>query len=53
MGEVLAFAPRPPAGDWTASERGLLLLLTQHLEKSYGEIDAIFGQTVPAIPGTS
>lgn len=45
MGEVLAFAPRPPAGDWTASERGLLLLLTQHLEKSYGEIDAIFGQT--------
>lgn len=45
MGEVLAFAPRPPAGDWTASERGLLLLLTQHLEKSYGEVDAIFGQT--------
>ena len=45
MGEVLAFAPRPPAGDWTASERGLLLLLTQHLEKSYGEIDAVFGQT--------
>ena len=37
MGEVLAFAPRPPAGDWTANERGLLLLLTQHL----------------AIPGTS
>lgn len=45
MGEVLAFAPRPPAGDWTASERGLLLLLTQHLEKSYGEVDVIFGQT--------
>jgi hypothetical protein len=45
MGEVLAFAPRPPAGDWTASERGLLLLLTQHLEKSYGEVDAVFGQT--------
>lgn len=45
MGEVLAFAPRPPAGDWTANERGLLLLLTQHLESSYGEVDGVFGQT--------
>lgn len=45
MGEVLAFAPRPPAGDWTASERGLLLLLTQHLQSSYGDVDVAFGQT--------
>lgn len=45
MGEVLAFAPRPLAGDWTANERGLLLLLTQHLESSYGEVDGVFGQT--------
>ncbi|PZR36361.1 calcium-binding protein [Caulobacter segnis] len=45
MGEVLAFAPRPPAGDWTASERGLLLLLTQHLQNSYGDVDVAFGQT--------
>lgn len=45
MGEILAFAPRPPAGDWTANERGLLLLLTQQLASSYGEVDGVFGQT--------
>jgi len=45
MGEILAFAPRPPAGDWTANERGLLLLLTQQLASSYGDVDGVFGQT--------
>ncbi len=45
MGQILAFSPRPPASDWSANERGLLMLLTQQLETAYGEIDAIFGQT--------
>jgi len=45
MGEVLAFSPRPPATDWSANERGLLLLLTQQLTASYGEVDGVFGQT--------
>ena len=45
MGEILAFAPRPSAGDWSANERGLLLLLTQQLSDSYGEVDGVFGQT--------
>lgn len=45
MGEVLAFSPRPPATDWSANERGLLMLLTQQLTSSYGEVDAVFGQT--------
>ncbi len=45
MGEVLAFAPRSPAGDWSPSERGLLMLLTQQLEASYGAVDGVFGQT--------
>lgn len=45
MGEILAFSPRPPASDWSANERGLLLLLTQQLEAAYGEVDGIFGQT--------
>lgn len=45
MGEILAFSPRPPASDWSANERGLLTLLTQQLESSYGEVDAVFGQT--------
>ena len=45
MGEILAFSPRPPASDWSANERGLLMLLTQQLAASYGEVDAIFGQT--------
>ena len=45
MGEVLAFSPRPPATDWSANERGLLLLLTQQLEESYGAVDGVFGQT--------
>jgi Ca2+-binding RTX toxin-like protein len=45
MGEILAFSPRPPASDWSANERGLLMLLTQQLETAYGEVDGIFGQT--------
>ncbi|MET3664607.1 calcium-binding protein [Caulobacter sp. 1776] len=45
MGEILAFSPRPPASDWSANERGLLMLLTQQLESSYGEVDGVFGQT--------
>ncbi|WP_395443073.1 calcium-binding protein [Caulobacter sp. UC70_42] len=45
MGEILAFSPRPPASDWSANERGLLMLLTQQLEAAYGEVDGIFGQT--------
>lgn len=45
MGEILAFSPRPPATDWSANERGLLLLLTQQLESTYGDIDVVFGQT--------
>jgi Ca2+-binding RTX toxin-like protein len=45
MGEILAFSPRPPATDWSANERGLLLLLTQQLETTYGDIDVAFGQT--------
>lgn len=45
MGQILAFSPRPPASDWSANERGLLMLLTQQLETAYGEVDAIFGQT--------
>lgn len=45
MGEILAFSPRPPATDWSANERGLLMLLTQQLASSYGEIDSVFGQT--------
>lgn len=45
MGEVLAFSPRPPATDWSANERGLLMLLTQQLVANYGEVDAVFGQT--------
>jgi hypothetical protein len=45
MGEILAFSPKPPAGDWSANERGLLTLLTQQLASSYGEVDGIFGQT--------
>lgn len=45
MGEILAFSPKPPAGDWTANERGLLMLLTQQLAGSYGEVDGVFGQT--------
>ena len=45
MGEILAFSPRPPASDWSANERGLLMLLTQQLAASYGEVDGIFGQT--------
>lgn len=45
MGEVLAFAPRSPAGDWSPNERGLLMLLTQQLSASYGEVDGVFGQT--------
>lgn len=45
MGEILAFSPKPPAGDWSANERGLLMLLTQQLADSYGEIDGVFGQT--------
>jgi len=45
MGEILAFSPRPPASDWSANERGLLMLLTQQLEGAYGEVDGIFGQT--------
>jgi hypothetical protein len=45
MGEILAFSPRPPATDWSANERGLLLLLTQQLASSYGEVDGVFGQT--------
>lgn len=45
MGEILAFSPRPPASDWSANERGLLMLLTQQLESAYGEVDGIFGQT--------
>lgn len=45
MGEILAFSPRPPASDWSANERGLLLLLTQQLASSYGEVDGVFGQT--------
>lgn len=45
MGEVLAFSPRPPATDWSANERGLLLLLTQQLTASYGDVDGVFGQT--------
>ena len=43
MGEVLAFAPRSPAGDWSPNERGLLMLLTQQLSASYGEVDGVFG----------
>lgn len=45
MGEILAFSPRPPASDWSANERGLLLLLTQQLASTYGEVDGVFGQT--------
>jgi hypothetical protein len=45
MGEVLAFAPRSLAGDWSPNERGLLMLLTQQLSASYGEVDGVFGQT--------
>ena len=45
MGEVLAFSPRPPATDWSANERGLLMLLTQQLTSSYGDVDGVFGQT--------
>lgn len=45
MGEILAFSPRPPATDWSANERGLLMLLTQQLESTYGDIDVVFGQT--------
>lgn len=45
MGEVLAFSPRPPATDWSANERGLLMLLTQQLTASHGEVDGVFGQT--------
>lgn len=45
MGEILAFSPRPPASDWSASERGLLTLLTQQLAASYGAVDGVFGQT--------
>jgi Ca2+-binding RTX toxin-like protein len=45
MGEILAFSHKPPAGDWSANERGLLTLLTQQLASSYGEVDGIFGQT--------
>lgn len=43
MGDILPFIPRPPASDWSANERGLLLLLTQQLETSYGEVDGVFG----------
>ncbi len=45
MGEILAFSPRPPASDWSPNERGLLMLLTQQLSSSYGEVDGVFGQT--------
>ncbi len=45
MGEILAFSPRPPASDWSANERGLLMLLTQQLAATYGEVDGVFGQT--------
>lgn len=45
MGEILAFSPRPPATDWSANERGLLMLLTQQLESTYDDIDVVFGQT--------
>lgn len=45
MGEVVEFSPRPLGGDWSANERGLLVLLTQQLATSYGPIDGIFGQT--------
>lgn len=45
MGEILAFSPRPPASDWSANERGLLMLLTQQLASTYGEVDGVFGQT--------
>lgn len=45
MGEVLAFSPRPQAGDWSANERGLLTLLTQQLAASYGEVDGVYGRT--------
>lgn len=45
MGEILAFSPRPPATDWSANERGLLMLLTQQLQSTYGDIDVAFGQT--------
>lgn len=45
MGEILAFSPRPPASDWSANERGLLMLLTQQLAATYGEVDSVFGQT--------
>lgn len=45
MGEILAFSPRPPASDWSANERGLLMLLTQQLSATYGEVDGVFGQT--------
>lgn len=45
MGEILAFSPRPPASDWSPNERGLLMLLTQQLASTYGEVDGVFGQT--------
>jgi hypothetical protein len=45
MGEILAFSPRPPASDWSPNERGLLMLLTQQLSSTYGEVDGVFGQT--------
>lgn len=45
MGEILAFSPRAAVSDWSPNERGLLMLLTQQLEASYGEVDGVFGQT--------
>jgi hypothetical protein len=43
MGDILPFIPRPLVSDWSANERGLLLLLTQQLKTSYGEVDGVFG----------